>query len=224
MGSGRGGEGTTGAWEARTHGGLGSRSAPACGSKEGENCGVAWSRLWVTTGCWYALGVARLKKHPGRKRRIVGRGMLTLALLVAVVWAASGWWWVRYSTTSWEISITTGILSCSRVPVPWERGWKCGSTAKPAHWNIHLQPDDPIDSSFSTWNLHIARGIGPDFLWTFICLWPLPLLLTVLGLPVLVSGVRARRRAKAGSCPACGYDRRGLAPGAVCPECGKGGK
>jgi hypothetical protein len=30
----------------------------------------------------------------------------------------------------------------------------------------------------------------------------------------------ARRRARPGGCPACGYDRTGLAPEAVCPECG----
>lgn len=33
---------------------------------------------------------------------------------------------------------------------------------------------------------------------------------------------RARRRALAGRCPRCRYDRAGLAPGAACPECGAG--
>jgi len=30
----------------------------------------------------------------------------------------------------------------------------------------------------------------------------------------------ARRRARIGCCPKCNYDRAGLAPGSVCPECG----
>ncbi|MFM9958667.1 MAG: hypothetical protein ACKVZJ_11365 [Phycisphaerales bacterium] len=34
--------------------------------------------------------------------------------------------------------------------------------------------------------------------------------------------LRAARRNRAGRCPACGYDRRGLADGTPCPECGQG--
>jgi hypothetical protein len=33
-------------------------------------------------------------------------------------------------------------------------------------------------------------------------------------------GVIRRHRVKAGVCPGCGYDRRGLAADAKCPECG----
>jgi len=32
---------------------------------------------------------------------------------------------------------------------------------------------------------------------------------------------RRRLRSRRGHCPACNYDRRGLAPDAACPECGK---
>ena len=32
----------------------------------------------------------------------------------------------------------------------------------------------------------------------------------------------ARRRLRVGECAACGYDRRGLGAGAICPECGAG--
>jgi len=32
--------------------------------------------------------------------------------------------------------------------------------------------------------------------------------------------IRAARRSRSGSCPDCGYDRRGLATDAKCPECG----
>jgi hypothetical protein len=33
-------------------------------------------------------------------------------------------------------------------------------------------------------------------------------------------GARSRLRDRARKCPKCGYDRAGLAAGAVCPECG----
>lgn len=41
-----------------------------------------------------------------------------------------------------------------------------------------------------------------------------------LGLWLGIGPLRRRRRRRAGRCPRCGYDRAGLAAGAVCPECG----
>jgi hypothetical protein len=41
-----------------------------------------------------------------------------------------------------------------------------------------------------------------------------------LGGWLVIGPVRRWRRRRAGRCPACGYDRAGLAAGAVCPECG----
>jgi hypothetical protein len=35
-----------------------------------------------------------------------------------------------------------------------------------------------------------------------------------------ISAIRRRRRVKAGVCPGCRYDRRGLTADAKCPECG----
>ncbi len=47
--------------------------------------------------------------------------------------------------------------------------------------------------------------------------------LIILGLLITgTAGLRRARRARRGQCRRCGYDRRGLASAAVCPECGKG--
>jgi hypothetical protein len=51
-------------------------------------------------------------------------------------------------------------------------------------------------------------------------------LLNVLGLVLVPAGLlwwarlRELRGRAAGRCAACGYDRKGLSKGAVCPECG----
>lgn len=55
---------------------------------------------------------------------------------------------------------------------------------------------------------------------------PLWMLIVLAGAPFwirLARAVRSMRRMAHGKCVACGYDRRGLAPTASCPECGQVG-
>ena len=65
----------------------------------------------------------------------------------------------------------------------------------------HLIPLDVLPLGF-TLNTLLAAGL-------------------VLGVVEGVRLARRRLRRKRGRCPACGYDRRGLAEGAACPECGE---
>ncbi len=53
-------------------------------------------------------------------------------------------------------------------------------------------------------------------------LWPLILVSSGASATAWLFDARARRRARVGQCFRCGYDLSGLAPGAACPECGKG--
>lgn len=51
----------------------------------------------------------------------------------------------------------------------------------------------------------------------------LPLVLVVAGPPAIlewIANVRRTRRTRRGQCVSCGYERRGLAEEAPCPECG----
>ncbi len=69
---------------------------------------------------------------------------------------------------------------------------------------------------FSFYDLSFQGGKFSTF-WT-IPLWPFILLTGVPGLWMLA---KSRKPPGANLCPACHYDRAGLAPNATCPECGK---
>jgi hypothetical protein len=82
------------------------------------------------------------------------------------------------------------------------------------------EPDDGITiqlkATTPSWRCDFHYGLAPA-----IPLWILPAAATLLmgaaGAPMITTALRRRR----GLCPSCAYDRRGLAPGAPCPECGK---
>ena len=141
--------------------------------------------------------------------------LLTLGLLVAGVWVWSGWRELYWETgardwTQKTLSAENGegwIFSSA----PWRFVGSRNSLAAEA-------AQTPCSWHLWTWSLQGLKDGGFCFVGP---LWLFPLLLWTPAALLLRSGLLARRRALTGSCPACGYDRRGLAPGAVCPECGK---
>lgn len=82
-----------------------------------------------------------------------------------------------------------------------------------------------------TWKLERGNAVEPSsgslspaVEWVSIPLWPViaaSLVTTAIPWTLFAwARVKAARRAAAGLCPACGYDRDHLAEGAPCPECG----
>ena len=55
--------------------------------------------------------------------------------------------------------------------------------------------------------------------WVWIPLWPLIVISIVATAAAWRMDTLAQRRKRIGGCPACGYDRTGLAANAPCPEC-----
>lgn len=67
------------------------------------------------------------------------------------------------------------------------------------------------------------NGFGAVGTIVMVVLWPLPPTMAAAGWQLRAWGTRTATRPRRGLCPACAYDLRGLAPGTVCPECGRDG-
>ena len=171
------------------------------------------------------------KPHPankvGRKRRTLGWTLLTLGVLVAAVWVASGWWRADRIAGWYAAHIQNGSVYRERFGpfIP-------GKYPDPGPWRV-----SPIEDYPGTWKWKATYGFAAPVDWSFgvasqedlggvkvltVVLWPIPLLLWTPAALLLRSGIIARRRAMTGSCAKCGYSLAGLGDGALCPECGKG--
>jgi hypothetical protein len=146
-----------------------------------------------------------MKPHPRIRKTIKWAGVAVTVLLVAV-WIGSGWKAIAWRGSGGGYA----RLSSGEVQIGAARS---NSDLDHAVLAIRL-----IDA----W-----RGDGASF-WTntqfgwllSMPVWP------VACACVAITGVAwrldtlANRRERAGKCPKCGYDRQGLAPEAICPECG----
>ncbi|MGH7130415.1 MAG: hypothetical protein ACREJO_00505 [Phycisphaerales bacterium] len=175
-------------------------------------------------------------KRSGRKRRLAGRFLLAIGVLITGVWGASRWWWMGAQWAQWRLGCDGGLLYVAeyrtqspsgpslsarrRGPVSPDQSW---------YWLIDERligsaSAFPPSSSLNVWIVGYERFDSPPSfpMRTAVLMIPWPFALASLlgGGLLLWSGLKARRRAMTGHCLKCGYDLSGLAPGIPCPECG----
>ena len=139
-------------------------------------------------------------------RKTVKWGGAGVTVLLAVLWIGSAWWmvgWIfadgdRYYVLSGQMGVYLRATVDSSVK---EAEGICDRAPLRLHWWF----DSRQKFTYQAYS---------------IPLWP-PFLLSLLATAAAWrSDAKHLRRAREGTCLACGYDRAGLAPGAVCPECG----
>ncbi len=148
-----------------------------------------------------------MKPHP-RIRKTIKWGGAVVTVLLVVVWIGSGWWGVWWWSKGGDcaaIAMGTLIVGTQDYPVP----------ASDAGLSI----EGSSLKNFGWW-IRFADDSGPTVWQLFVPLW-LPMLSSLLITALAWRlDLLAWRRERMGKCPKCHYDRTGLAPGAVCPECG----
>ncbi len=162
-----------------------------------------------------------MKPHP-RIRKTVKWGGAVVTVLLVVVWIGSGLMWVQWlGTGGWAARLHPGVVGVEHQP--WITYTSPGLTVAPtgrSFWAGWSWMPRVTTATASPWPLSIfADKRMPSG-------WVLQVPVWVVCLPTLGLAILARRqdalaaRREVNLCLKCGYDRTGLAAGAVCPECG----
>jgi hypothetical protein len=157
---------------------------------------------------------------PSRSRRLWFLKWVStaLAILVAGFWVGSIWYevsWHDASLPPHDFVIGGGCVRYYHIPFadrarfPSTSEWRF-SDATPG--GFEWLPSWKVNSSGTP-----APGSSLQLEILGLPLWPAAGLFAVLGALLFARAARAGRR---GRCPSCGYDHRGLAAAAACPECG----
>jgi len=144
-------------------------------------------------------------KQAGRKT--VKWGWLVLTIFLVVVWMGGSWWRVVWSAPAGgSVRLFAGQV---RISAPLFGGGPRDRS------RLRIETDPVPNQWWFDWGT-TARGDH--------CRVPLwfPTLLSLLATAAAWrADAKYLRRSRVGLCAGCGYDRAGLAAGAVCPECGK---
>ncbi len=180
----------------------------ATGGRAQLHCGEG-EHIEVIPAARAAARYALLMAKRAGIRKVVKWGGLAVSVLLAIAWVGSCWYKVWWETPrTGLIAVQAGRFSLMQ-PL-WPLGFGEGGT-------FVFERFDPKMKWWFGWGHWNGGRLVAMPLWA-------PLLIVACATAVAWrADARARRLARVGACPACGYDRRGLDVGTVCPECGAAG-
>ena len=137
---------------------------------------------------------------------------LALAVVVAMVWHASGWWDASLEgpcgTARLTLGLGPGAVHFQRID---------GMSSSQWTWDGLRRPAPSLGWGFEYGRAHF-RGVSPfESLWISVPLWAPFLLFSASAVWLW----RLDRKPKPGHCPRCRYDLSATPPAAPCPECGR---
>lgn len=153
-----------------------------------------------------------------------------LTAVLATAWALSASWQLRWAgfagSTYYTGQSARGQLEFTLARplgnVGWTLGWDLRSRASADRAALATVSFNLATSAANPWWGQWSTTTSPNFrrdqvaIHYWLLTLPCAIATALTWLPVLTSP----RRKRAGLCPTCAYDRRGLAPDAPCPECG----
>ncbi len=159
-----------------------------------------------------------MKPHP-RIRKTIKWGGAAVTVLLVVVWIGSWRWSISYWRYRTHFNTELFALNNGRIRTYVELGKLDQEDINaPTEWCTPASRPP----SHQRWFYLNRCSYGRDLTVYFIDapIWgaaALALLATIIAAHL---DARARRRARLDLCSTCTYDRTGLAPDVVCPECG----
>jgi hypothetical protein len=147
-----------------------------------------------------------MKPHP-RIRKAIKWGGAAVTLLLVVVWIGSAVYPSLYLLSSGvQCGAADGCMVAGRLQFPKWMSPRTGWYFSKPQWELWWLPSWSRSGAY--WEC-------------FIPLWPIVFIAALSTATAWRLDTLARRRAKLNLCPTCHYDRTGLAPTALCPECGR---
>ena len=124
--------------------------------------------------------------------------------------------WPRGGDTDWRETEASGwpLLALASVHE------RTASFTRERSWGIPLPGKNTRKLGNGLFGPGSPRVLPLRPLWTGLCLDTLLYALAWLALLLIPPTLRTRSRRRRNRCTHCNYDRTGLAPSAVCPECG----